>query len=123
MDKETIKLPGEDYSEHIRARFWFMGKEPSYLGIGRITLLEKIQEFGSISRAAKEMGMSYKKAWKLIEELNSMFDEPLVIKEQGGRAGGGTYLTEKGLLAIKQFRSFEVKLIDFLEVESKLLNF
>lgn len=116
------KLPGEAYSDNIRARFWVMGKESVYLGIGRVTLLEKIDEFGSINRAAKEMSMSYKKAWKLIEELNRMYDEPLVVKEQGGRSGGGTRLTEKGQLAIKQFRAFEQKLTQFLETESALLK-
>ncbi len=123
VNNETIKLPGESYSKNIRARFWLTGKESVYLGIGRITLLEKIQELGSISAAAKDMGMSYKKAWKLIDELNKMFDEPLVIKEQGGRSGGGTRLTDKGLLAIKQFRSFEERLIKFLKSESDMLSF
>ncbi len=122
MNNEVIKLPGENYSDNIRARFWIMGKNYAYLGIGRITLLENIQKFGSISQAAKEMGMSYKKAWKLIEEFNSMFDEPLVIKEKGGVSGGGTRLTEKGEQAIKQFRSFESKLVYFLDKESNLLN-
>lgn len=122
MSSVENKLPGEAYSDNIRARFWVMGKDSVYLGIGRVTLLEKIDELGSINRAAKEMSMSYKKAWKLIEDLNRMFDEPLVVKAQGGRSGGGTRLTEKGQLAIQQFRAFEKKLTLFLEAESALLE-
>jgi len=70
-DKSTQpKLPGEGYAQNIRARFWLTGKSGAYAGIGRITLLEKIHERGSINQAAKEMKMSYKKAWKLEEIIN-----------------------------------------------------
>lgn len=121
--KIDVKLPGEPYSEKIRARFWFVGEQESYLGIGRITLLENIEALGSINKAAKEMGMSYKKAWKLIEELNQMFSEPLVVKEQGGKSGGGTTLTPKGKQAVASFRQFEQKLEAFLQQESDHLPF
>lgn len=120
-DESLTKLPGEAYSARIRARFWLTGDHEGYLGIGRITLLENIQTLGSMSSAAKKMGMSYKKAWKLIEELNGMFDEPLVIKEQGGKAGGGTLLTERGHQAIADFRAFEEKFAAFLQQESQVL--
>jgi len=115
---KKTKLPGEAYADRIRARFWLTGKDEGYLGIGRIQLLENIQQYGSINRAAKEMGMSYKKAWKLIEELNKMSDLPLVIKSQGGKAGGGTCLTEEGLRLVSQFRKIEKELIVFLEKAS-----
>lgn len=115
---KKIKLPGEAYSDRIRARFWVMGKKDGYLGIGRIQLLENIQQYGSINRAAKEMGMSYKKAWKLIEELNQMSTAPLVVKSQGGKAGGGTCLTEEGLRMVGKFRQIEKELIEFLEKAS-----
>lgn len=117
-----LKLPGEAYSPKIRARFWLTGDQEGYLGIGRVTLLEKIHQLGSMNQAAKEMGMSYKKAWKLIEELNAMFDEPLVIKEQGGKLGGGTQLTLRGIQAIEQFRGIEARLVTFLEAESQKLQ-
>jgi len=115
---KKTKLPGEAYSERIRARFWITGEEQGYLGIGRIELLENIQQYGSINRAAKEMGMSYKKAWKLIEELNQMSQTPLVIKSQGGKAGGGTSLTEEGERLVGRFRDIEKELIEFLEKAS-----
>ncbi|MDG6773683.1 winged helix-turn-helix domain-containing protein [Thiomicrorhabdus sp. ZW0627] len=116
---EAIKLPGEKYSSRIRARFWITGEKQGYLGIGRIQLLENVARYGSINRAAKEMGMSYKKAWKLIEEMNNMSDRPLVVKAQGGKSGGGTSLTEEGESLIKRFRELESELIEFLENASK----
>ena len=116
--EKTEKLPGEGYSERIRARFWITGKEQGYLGIGRIQLLENIERYGSINGAAKSMGMSYKKAWKLIDELNQMSDAPLVIKSQGGKAGGGTALTEEGKHMVAKFRQLEAELTAFLKKAS-----
>lgn len=116
--EEMEKMPGEAYSSRIRARFWITGKERGYVGIGRIELLENIVKFGSISRAAKEMGMSYKKAWKLIDELNQMSDSPLVVKVQGGKQGGGATLTEAGNRLVAQFRVLEKQLVAFLEEAS-----
>lgn len=120
---DEVKLPGENYSEFIRARFWLTGQNGAYVGIGRITLLEKIDQFGSINQAAKEMKMSYKKAWKLVDEMNQMFTQPLVHKVHGGISGGGTQLTEKGIQVIQDFRMLEEKLITFLQIESAHLEF
>ncbi|MDX1796348.1 MAG: winged helix-turn-helix domain-containing protein [Hydrogenovibrio sp.] len=115
------KVPGEGYSEKIHARFWIKGQE-TYIGIGRVTLLEKIADKGSINAAAKEMGMSYKKAWKLIDEMNRFFSEPLVVKEHGGKSGGGTQLTDKGVFLVEEFRRIERRLTEFLEQESNRLE-
>lgn len=108
------KLPGEAYSNKIRARFWIVGEQASYVGIGRIELLEKIEELGSINQAAKSMSMSYKKAWKLIQELNEMYEEPLIVKEVGGKSGGGSVVTERGKKLIKSFRRLESEMQRFL---------
>jgi molybdate transport system regulatory protein len=117
------KMPGDGYSELIRARFWLVnGQSEGYIGIGRIKLLENIQLYGSINRAAKEMGMSYKKAWKLIEDMNQLSDKPLVISEKGGKSGGGTQVTELGLRYIAYFRGLEQRLTEFLQQESECLS-
>lgn len=108
------KLPGEAYSKNIRARFWITGDDSGYVGIGRIELLENIEQFGSMNKAAKNMGMSYKKAWKLIDELNAMYDEPLVVKEVGGLSGGGSVLTERGKKLISDFKEIETELQNVL---------
>lgn len=116
-------LPGEAYSSLIRARFWLVADEgQGYLGIGRIKLLENIDRFGSINQAAKAMGMSYKKAWKLIDEVNRMTDQPLVISEKGGATGGGTRLTTQGQAYVASFRGLEARLSAFLQQESERLH-
>ncbi|MGH7898506.1 MAG: winged helix-turn-helix domain-containing protein [Candidatus Binatia bacterium] len=66
------------------------------LGPGKIDLLERIERLGSISAAAREMGMSYGQAWKLIETMNRAFPHPVVRKTTGGRSGGGAALTATG---------------------------
>lgn len=119
MANDRKKQPGDAYAELIRARFWLVSSTgEGYLGIGRIKLLENIQRYGSINRAAKEMGMSYKKAWKLIEDMNQLAEHPLVISEKGGKSGGGTRVTDLGLRYIVYFRGLEQRLADFLQQES-----
>lgn len=126
-DKQTEefvaeKIPGGAYSEKIYARFWVAGDQGGYLGVGRIELLEHIAHSGSMNKAAKEMGMSYKKAWKLIDELNHMYEHPLVEKVQGGKSGGGSLVTARGKEVIANFRAFEKRFVAFLQQESANLQ-
>ena len=114
MKYDENKLPGEAYSKKIRARFWIVGEQESYVGIGRIELLERIDQLGSINQAAKSMSMSYKKAWKLIQELNGMYEVPLIVKEVGGKSGGGSVVTEQGKQLIISFRKIELEMQKFL---------
>ncbi len=116
------KIPGGAYSEKIHARFWLAGEKGSYLGVGRIQLLENIAQSGSMNKAAKAMGMSYKKAWKLVDEMNQMYQQPLVEKAQGGKSGGGSVVTQRGQQVIQNFRSFEKRFEAFLQQESDLLQ-
>ena len=67
------------------------------LGPGKIDLLEGIARKGSISAAAREMDMSYRRAWLLVEAMNQMFARPLVVAAPGGARGGGAQVTEFGL--------------------------
>src|SRR5438477_12558259 len=67
-----------------------------YLGPGKIALMELISKHGSISAAGKAMGMSYRRAWLLVDEVNQIFREPLVWKQMGGSRGGGAQLTRLG---------------------------
>ncbi len=66
------------------------------LGPGKAELLARVSEHGSISAAGAAMGMSYRRAWLLIDEINRMFREPSVITRHGGKAGGGAELTAFG---------------------------
>ena len=79
------------------------------MGPGKAELLERIAAEGSISAAGRAMGMSYKRAWGLVEEMNSAFRAPLVHSTRGGSRGGGAGLTETGEAALKAYRAFERK--------------
>jgi molybdate transport system regulatory protein len=80
-------------------------------GPGKAELLERLAETGSITAAAKAMGMSYRRAWLLIEDLNSNFKQPVAEKTKGGRGGGGgASLTPWGRRVLKHYRTIEAKL-------------
>ncbi len=76
----------------------------SWVGPGKIGLLEAIRDHGSLSQAARSIGMSYRRAWLLVESLNSYFREPVTRATTGGRGGGGATITEFGELLIKRYR-------------------
>jgi molybdate transport system regulatory protein len=77
------------------------------IGPGKIALLEAIQKTGSISAAARELGMSYRRAWLLVEQLNEALKEPAVAAAPGGRQGGGAVLTPVGIRVVALYRSIE----------------
>ena len=74
------------------------------LGPGKADLLEGIRDTGSISAAGRRMRMSYKRAWQLIDELNRLFDTPLVSASKGGSGGGGAALTKAGEDVLSRYR-------------------
>ena len=79
------------------------------LGPGKADLLEAIAATGSISAAGRQMKMSYRRAWLLVEELNGSFQSALVAADKGGAHGGGARLTELGAEVLRHFRSMERK--------------
>lgn len=79
------------------------------MGPGKAELIERIAQTGSISAAARAMGMSYRRAWQLVEALNSAYKEPVVVTAIGGRRGGGASVTPYGKRLAAQFRSMEKK--------------
>jgi molybdate transport repressor ModE-like protein len=80
------------------------------LGPGKVRLLELIDEAGSIAAAARKMGMSYRRAWLLIGELNGMFAEVAVERSAGGKQGGGARVTPHGKKIVKIFRGLEAQI-------------
>lgn len=77
------------------------------IGPGKAGLLAAIQDTGSISAAGRRLGMSYKRAWYLVETLNGHFGQPLVSTSKGGRTGGGARLTPLGEAVLEAFREME----------------
>lgn len=95
-------------------RFWLNREGHGYLGAGRIELLEHIDECGSISQAARRIGMSYKTAWDAVEAMNNLAERPLVVRATGGKGGGGTHLTDYGKQVIAGYRLMEAEHRRFL---------
>ena len=92
MTRLTLRV---DFSDGVR------------LGPGKARLLELIGQHGSISAAARGMGMSYRRAWLLIDSLNRGFKEPLVTTRPGGRGGGGAGLSSFGRMVLETYREME----------------
>ena len=86
-----------------------LGKGAPAIGPGKAELIERIGETGSISAAARAMGMSYRRAWQLVEALNRDFREPVVITAIGGTRGGGAQVTPFGRRVLAAFRAMEGK--------------
>ena len=79
------------------------------MGPGKAMLLEEIARTGSISGAARKMGMSYRRAWLLVDAMNRCFREPLVDTATGGAGGGGAKVTEFGSDILRRYREMEAK--------------
>ena len=98
------KVP-QDGLSHLRVTL----SENAYLGPGRADLLEGIATTGSISAAGKAMGMSYKRAWSLVQALNSGFGLALVESSRGGASQGGAQLTDVGKTVLARYRAMQAK--------------
>jgi molybdate transport system regulatory protein len=81
--------------------------EDRAIGPGKIRLLELIDAFGSISAAGRQMNMSYRRAWLLVDSLNKAFCKPLIDAQVGGAKGGGAVLTPLGLSVVRHYRAIE----------------
>jgi molybdate transport system regulatory protein len=103
-------MSGLNDTPRIRIRILF--GEGDMIGPGKADLLELVAETGSIASAGRRMGMSYKRAWMLVEKLNAMFREPLVESTRGGPHGGGAALTDTGRRVLALYRSFEKKALE-----------
>ena len=88
----------------LQASLWMTVGGENFGGNGRIDLLAKIAETGSITQAAKAIRMSYKAAWDAIDKMNALAGEPLVERSTGGKGGGGTKLTARGEQLIRNFQ-------------------
>ncbi|AEH23031.1 putative transcriptional regulator, ModE family [Thermodesulfobacterium geofontis OPF15] len=113
-------VDSEKHGEYtLKGKIWIEGSEGTFLGYGRIALLEKIKQYGSISKAAKALNMSYRQAWRLIASMNRQAKKPLVETQVGGKGGGGTRITETAEKAIEQFWKIHENFKKFLSEQIK----
>lgn len=103
----------------IKSRIWIEGEEGVFLGEGRIKILKAITTEGSLSKAAKKLGISYKKVWNLVDSINKNAAKPIIITNTGGTGGGGTTITEYGLDMITAFEKINKNCWDFLDKQLK----
>ncbi|MFL9944937.1 TOBE domain-containing protein [Paraburkholderia agricolaris] len=113
MTSDRIDPPHE--SLELGGSIWFQAGAQTLGGASRIALLAAIGETGSITSAAKAIGMSYKGAWDAIDTMNNLAGEPLVVRSTGGKGGGGTTLTPRAVKLIDTFRAVEREHRRFLE--------
>ncbi|WP_446900581.1 TOBE domain-containing protein [Burkholderia sp. YIM B11467] len=106
---EPLELGGE---------LWLRAGEQTLGGATRIALLAAIGDTGSITRAAKAVGLSYKAAWDAVDTMNNLAGEPLVARSTGGKGGGGTTLTARATSLIAAFRTIEREHRRFIEAAS-----
>ncbi len=93
----------ESQGTQIKGRLWIEKQGEIFLSWGRVVLLERIQETGSIAAAARSMEMAYSHAWSLVAAMNRLAGEDLVARTYGGRNGGKAWLTPAGEAAVIQF--------------------
>jgi len=115
-------MSNKSKSYKILGRLWIKGEKGTFLGHGRVVLLEKIDEYGSISEAARSLNMSYKRAWDLIKFMNSEAKSPVVVTTKGGKGGGGANVTDYGKKCIRYYWQLQKKMEDFLKKETEIFN-
>lgn len=102
----------------LGGELWLRAGEQTLGGATRIALLAAIGDTGSITRAAKAVGLSYKAAWEAVDTMNNLAGEPLVARSTGGKGGGGTTLTPRATSLIAAFRTIEREHRRFIEAAS-----
>jgi len=105
----------KDKAFELHGSVWMTVGDENFGGHGRIGLLARLAECGSITQAAKSIGMSYKAAWDAIDTMNTLAGEPLVERLTGGKGGGGTRLTARGAQLVENFRLIEREHRRFIE--------
>lgn len=102
----------------VNGSLWIEHNGQRFFGPGPVELLELIEETGSINQAAKKMDMSYKKAWGIINNLNTTATQPLVVTATGGQKGGGSTISAEAKALIAYYRKLRERFNQFLEAET-----
>ena len=106
----------------VAGSLWIECEGERFLGPGRVELLQRIEATGSINKAAREMGMSYKKAWEMVSALNTQASRPIVVTQTGGEKGGGSVITPEARQLIAYHQQLRERFLQFLENESGTLD-
>jgi molybdate transport system regulatory protein len=107
--------PPADQGVRIKGRLWLEKNGETFLSWGRVVLLERIREKGSIAAAARSLNMAYSHAWGLVAKMNRLAGEELVGRTFGGKQGGRAWLTPAGEAAIVQFWDLVAEFRQWLE--------
>ncbi|ARU32110.1 hypothetical protein CAP31_10740 [Sulfuriferula sp. AH1] len=106
----------------VWGRVWITRNGRNFIGRGRVELLKKIGEMGSISKAAKSMKMSYKAAWDAVDAMGNAFGQAVVTTSTGGKGGGGAQLTLKAHQVIAAFEKMESQHAQMLQTLTAEFN-
>ena len=112
----------QDYTYAVTGSLWIECGKERFFGPGRVELLQQIEKTGSINKAAREMNMSYKKAWEMVNALNTQAARPFVITQTGGENGGGSVITAEAKQLILYHQQMRQRFMEFLEKETQLLR-
>ncbi|WP_421824819.1 winged helix-turn-helix domain-containing protein [Flagellimonas oceanensis] len=110
-----------DSNKELKLRCWIDIDGKKFFGTGRAQLLVMIEKNGSLSKAAKEMGMSYRKAWAMVEDMNQRGQQPYVELHKGGTKGGGAELTKTGKIVLSTFQKMNDKINETVQQHTEEL--
>ncbi len=106
----------------INFKCWVEDDGEKFYGPGPNELLKLIRKEGSLSRAAEQMHMSYKKAWEMVQRLNKHSEEPLVILKKGGQHGGGAEVTPYAMKVMEEYESLQKKMNELVDQQNNLIR-
>ncbi len=106
----------------VKGRIWITSDKEPLIGSGKIELICKIKETGSLRKAAEEMKMGYRKAWFSLNQVNNLADEPLVILKRGGKNGGEAIITDYGEKLIGFYKKLQEDFDGFLKLKSEQVS-
>jgi molybdate transport system regulatory protein len=122
MTKSIKEILQKNKNFTLNGRLWMECDGNRFFGPGPLELLERIDATGSINQAAKEMKMSYKKAWEIIGTLNEQSAKPLVTTQTGGTKGGGSIISDEARELIAYYRLLRERFKNFLEKETEKME-
>ena len=122
MAKSLKIILKENRAFRVNGSLWLECGGKKYFGPGPMELLKGVAKTGSIHKAAEQMGMSYKKAWDIINRLNASAAAPIVEKRAGGKKGGGSVISMEATTLINYYSKLREKFLTFLEKETSLLH-